>query len=152
MILKSASHSQMCLEVWFLHVRSAHHPIVHSGSVVQPLSEGSLDLSTGMSEDYTSLPTTAASPVHTSTHRTSRHWCSAHLSRLGALWLPCSTGLWHVLHNRLRGSPVAIMVQEVGGRKTQHNTCLLLGSRPGHLRLSAMTCDTFCMLLLYCYE
>lgn len=52
---------------------------------------------------------------------------SALLSRLGARWLPCSTRRRHVLHKRLRGSPVAIMVQvcacerlEAGKHNTTH--------------------------------
>lgn len=55
-----------------LRALSSRPPHVSSGPVVQLLSEGSSDLSTGMSEDDTSPPTSCACAVHTSTHRTSR--------------------------------------------------------------------------------
>lgn len=97
--------------------------ITHSSE----LSEGSLDFSTGMSEDYMSLSTTAVSAVHTSTHRTSRQLSVVPASLGWGHSVLCSTGRWHMLYNRLRGSPVAIMVQacecerlEAGKHNTTH--------------------------------
>lgn len=70
--------------------------------------------------------------------------CSACLSRLGALCAVLDRPLAHALQPPAGiasgNHGASVWMWEVGGRKTQHNTWFSLGSRPGHLGLSAVTC------------
>lgn len=117
-----------------------------SGLEVQPVSEGSLYFSTGVSEDYT------VSHVHTQDTKAAQH--SARLRELGGtLAASLNTPLAHAPQPPagIAGGDhgASVRVREVVYQ--EHNTCSLLGSRQGHSESGCGDCcDTYCGLNTGC--
>lgn len=134
------------------------HPNVSSGFVVQALSEGSLDFSTDISEDHTSPPSTSASPVHTSTHRTSRRlrlvpaslgWGHSGCRARQAAGT-CSTTACGDRHGQSWCKRVHVRGWRQENPK-QHMFLVGLTSRTSEV-VSGDLRDVLCMLLLWCYK
>lgn len=107
-------------------------PNVSSGLGAQPVSEGSLYFSTGVSEDYSVW-----------------HMHTQDMKAAPPRWGHSAASL----HSRLQGLPVAIVVQarvrEVVHQ--EHNTCSLLASGAGRSEWVCGGCwDTYCGLNTGC--